>query len=139
MFAVNPRQVARYRERHAMSGANSDAGHAHALADMVRTDGHQLHPRCDDSALVEGIQLVARAHQTSNPESPFAAAAGHGPAAAMIWRVLSARVTPAAQAAAVELAPVHRRTARPRSWHLGITHWALADHMVPPAGFEPAT
>jgi transposase len=63
VFAVNPRQVARYRERHSMSGAKSDAGDAHALADMVRTDSHQLRPVAGDSALVEGIQVAARAHQ----------------------------------------------------------------------------
>jgi hypothetical protein len=64
VFAVNPRQVARYRERHATSGAKSDAGDAHALADMVRTDAHQLRPIAGDSPLVEGIKVVARAHQT---------------------------------------------------------------------------
>ncbi len=64
VFAVNPRQVARYRERHAMSGAKSDAGDAHVLADMVRTDAHQLRPVAGDSARAEGIKLLARAHQT---------------------------------------------------------------------------
>ena len=64
VFAVNPRQVARYRERHGTSGAKSDAGDAHALADMVRTDAHQLRPIAGDSPLVEGIKVVARAHQT---------------------------------------------------------------------------
>lgn len=64
VFAVNPRQVARFRERHAMAGAKSDAGDAHALADMVRTDSHQLRPVAGDSALVESIKLIARAHQT---------------------------------------------------------------------------
>lgn len=64
VFAVNPRQVARYRERHGTSGAKSDAGDAHALADMVRTDAHQLRPIAGDTAAVEGIKLVARAHQT---------------------------------------------------------------------------
>jgi transposase len=64
VFAVNPRQVARYRERHGTSGAKSDAGDAHALADMVRTDAHQLRPVAGDSPLVEGIKVVARAHQT---------------------------------------------------------------------------
>ena len=44
VYAVNPMQVARYRERRSTSGAKSDAGDAHALADMVRTDGHQLRP-----------------------------------------------------------------------------------------------
>ena len=42
VFAVNPLSVARYRERHSVSGAKSDAADAHTLADMVRTDSHQL-------------------------------------------------------------------------------------------------
>jgi transposase len=32
VFAINPMQVARYRERHSTSGAKSDAGDAHVLA-----------------------------------------------------------------------------------------------------------
>jgi hypothetical protein len=64
VFAVNPMQVARYRERHTTSGAKSDAGDAHALADMVRTDAHQLRPVAGDTSLVEGIKVVARAHQS---------------------------------------------------------------------------
>jgi transposase len=63
VYAINPRQVARYRERHHTSGAKSDAGDAHVLADMVRTDAHQLRAVAGDSALVEGVKLVARAHQ----------------------------------------------------------------------------
>jgi transposase len=42
VFAVNPLSVARYRERHSVSGAKSDAADAHTLADMVRTDSHRL-------------------------------------------------------------------------------------------------
>jgi len=64
VFAVNPMQVARYRERHTTSGAKSDAGDAHALADMVRTDAHQLRPVAGDTSLGEGIKVVARAHQS---------------------------------------------------------------------------
>ena len=64
VFAVNPKQVARYRERGCTSGAKSDAGDAHVLADMVRTDAHQLRPVAGDTALVEGIKVVARAHQS---------------------------------------------------------------------------
>lgn len=64
VFAINPMQVARYRERRTTSGAKSDAGDAHALADMVRTDAHQLRPVAGDSDLSEGIKMVARAHQT---------------------------------------------------------------------------
>src|SRR4051795_4253211 len=63
VFAINPRQVARARERHGTSGAKSDAGDAHTLADLVRTDAHQLRPIAGDSPLVEGIKVIARAHQ----------------------------------------------------------------------------
>ena len=44
VFGVNPLQVARYWERHGVPGAKSDTGDAHVLADMVRTDAHQLRP-----------------------------------------------------------------------------------------------
>jgi transposase len=64
VYAINPLQVARYRERHAVSGAKSDAGDAHTLADMVRTDRHQLRPVAGDSARAEAVKVVARAHQT---------------------------------------------------------------------------
>jgi transposase/transposase IS116/IS110/IS902 family protein len=63
VFAINPRQVARYRERHGTSGAKSDAADAHTLADMVRTDAHQLLPVAGDSALAEGVKVLTRAHQ----------------------------------------------------------------------------
>jgi transposase len=62
--AINPLQVARYRERHSVSGAKSDAADAHTLADMVRTDRHQLRPVAGDSDLAEAIKVVARAHKT---------------------------------------------------------------------------
>jgi len=42
VYPVNPRQVARFRERPSNAGRKSDARDAHTLADMVRTDGHQL-------------------------------------------------------------------------------------------------
>src|SRR5215217_2176238 len=38
VFAINPLQVARYRERHSPSGAKSDAADAHLLAEIVRLD-----------------------------------------------------------------------------------------------------
>ena len=49
VFAINPLQVARYRERHTVSGAKSDTADAHTLADMVRTDAHQLRPVAGDT------------------------------------------------------------------------------------------
>jgi transposase len=64
VFAVNPLQAARFRERHGVSGAKSDAGDAHVLADMVRTDSHQLRPVAGDSAEAEGIKVLARTHKT---------------------------------------------------------------------------
>ena len=56
--------MARYRERHGVSGAKSDAGDAHVLADMVRTDRHQLRPVAGDSEQAEAVKVVARAHKT---------------------------------------------------------------------------
>ncbi|WP_433347549.1 IS110 family transposase [Microtetraspora malaysiensis] len=64
VFAVNPLQAARYRERLGTSGAKSDAADAHMLADMVRTDSHQLRPIAGDSAQAEAIKVVARTHKT---------------------------------------------------------------------------
>jgi transposase len=64
VLAVNPLQAARFRERHGVSGAKSDAGDAHALADMVRTDSHQLRPAAGDSPEAEGIKVLARTHKT---------------------------------------------------------------------------
>ena len=63
VFAVNPLAVSRYRDRHATSGAKSDAGDAHVLADLVRTDRHQHRPIAGDSAEVLGVRVLARAHQ----------------------------------------------------------------------------
>ncbi|MED7828967.1 IS110 family transposase, partial [Streptomyces chiangmaiensis] len=49
VYAINPRQVARFKERYGTSGAKSDKGDAHALADMVRIDRDQLRPVAGDS------------------------------------------------------------------------------------------
>jgi transposase len=64
VYAVNPLQASRYRERHGVSGAKSDGGDAHMLTDMVRTDSHQLRPVAGDSADAEGIKVLARTHKT---------------------------------------------------------------------------
>jgi transposase len=63
VHAVNPLSVARYRERHSTSGAKSDPGDAHVLADLARTDSHNHRPVAGDSELVEAIKVLARAHQ----------------------------------------------------------------------------
>ncbi len=64
VYAINPRQVARFKERYASSGAKSDKGDAHALADMVRIDRDQLRPMAGDSDAAQAVKVVARAHQT---------------------------------------------------------------------------
>jgi transposase len=63
LFAVNPLAVARYRDRHQVSGAKSDAGDAKLLADLVRTDRHNHRPIAGDSPAVEAIKVLARGHQ----------------------------------------------------------------------------
>ena len=64
VYGVNPLQASRYRGRHGVSGAKSDRGDAHMLADMVRTDSHQLRPAAGDSPQAEGIKVLARTHKT---------------------------------------------------------------------------
>jgi transposase len=64
VYPVNPLQASRYRERHGVSGAKSDAGDAHMLADMVRTDSHQLRSAAGDSPEAAGIKVLARTHKT---------------------------------------------------------------------------
>jgi transposase len=63
VFAVNPLAVSRYRERHSVSGAKSDPGDAHVLADLVRTDRHQHRPIAGDSPEAAAVKVLARAHQ----------------------------------------------------------------------------
>ncbi|MCK9904703.1 transposase [Parafrankia colletiae] len=64
VFAINPLQTSHYRARHTVSGAKSDVGDAHVLADMVRTDAHQLRPVAGDTATVEAVKVVTRTHKT---------------------------------------------------------------------------
>jgi hypothetical protein len=64
VFAVNPLQASRFRERHGTSGAKSDAADAHNLADIVRTDSHQLRRVAAGSDLSEVVRMVARTHKT---------------------------------------------------------------------------
>jgi transposase len=63
VFAVNPLAVARYRDRHHVSGAKSDASDAKLLADLVRTDRHNHRRIAGDSSQAEAIKVLARAHQ----------------------------------------------------------------------------
>jgi transposase len=64
VYAVNPLQASRYRERHSVSGAKSDRGDAHMLTGMVRTDSHQLRVVAGDSPGASAVKAVARTHKT---------------------------------------------------------------------------
>jgi len=63
VYAVNPLQVARYRERHGTSGAKSDPGDAHVLAELVRLDRAHHRPLAPDSGVAEQVKVLARTHQ----------------------------------------------------------------------------
>ncbi len=58
-----PLSVARYRDRHNVAGAKSDAGDAKVFADLVRTDRHNHRPIAGDSPAAEAIKVLARGHQ----------------------------------------------------------------------------
>jgi transposase len=64
VFAINPMSTARYRQRHGTSGAKSDPGDAHVLAEIVRLDREHHRPVAADSTASEAMKLVARSHQT---------------------------------------------------------------------------
>jgi transposase len=59
--AINPLQAARYRQRYSTSGAKSDRGDAHVLAELVRLDRAAHRPIAGDSQLAQAVKVVARA------------------------------------------------------------------------------
>jgi transposase len=63
VYAINPKAVDRYRDRHTVSGAKSDPGDALVLAQLLRTDRAQHRPLPDDSELGQAVSVLARAHQ----------------------------------------------------------------------------
>ena len=64
VYAINPKAASLYRGRHTLSGAKSDAGDAKMLAELVRTDRNNHRQVAGDSSMVEGVKVLARAHQT---------------------------------------------------------------------------
>jgi hypothetical protein len=63
VYAVNPMVASRYRDRHSIAGAKSDAGDARMLADLVRTDRHLFRSMAGDSDEVVAIKVLARSHK----------------------------------------------------------------------------
>ncbi len=64
VYAINPLQSARARQGRDVSGAKSDAGDAHVLADLVRTQSHQLRTVAGDSEQAGATKVLARMHQS---------------------------------------------------------------------------
>jgi hypothetical protein len=64
VYAINPLQSARARQGQDVSGAKSDAGDAHVLADLVRTQSHQLRTVAGDSEQAGAVKVLTRMHQT---------------------------------------------------------------------------
>jgi hypothetical protein len=62
VYPINPLTAARYRDRHSLAGNKSDRRDAVMLANVVRTDRHQLRPLRGDSELALEIRARARAH-----------------------------------------------------------------------------
>jgi len=63
VFAVNPLQASKYRERHGTSGSKSDPGDAHVLAELVRLDRAHHRPVAGDSNTAEHVKVLTRTHQ----------------------------------------------------------------------------
>jgi transposase len=63
VFAINPKAVDRYRDRHRLGGGKSDAADARVLADLVRTDRHLHRPVAADSDSAEALKVLSRAHK----------------------------------------------------------------------------
>jgi hypothetical protein len=63
VYPINPRTVARYRERHGQSGKKSHPGDAFVLADILRHDRHQHRPLPAISEQGRAIKALARQHQ----------------------------------------------------------------------------
>lgn len=63
VYALNPAQAARYRERLSTSGAKSDPGDAHVLAEIVRKDREHHRIAAGDSDTAQVIKTLARSHQ----------------------------------------------------------------------------
>ncbi|MCD2158350.1 IS110 family transposase, partial [Rhodococcus cerastii] len=63
VYPINPRAVARYRERHGQAGGKSDPGDAAILANILRTDrdAHRTLPSTTEDA--RAVKALAREHQ----------------------------------------------------------------------------
>jgi len=64
VFAINPKQLARFRDRHTMSGAKDDRRDAFVLADSVRTDQPSFRRLHLDEPQLLLLRELSRAEET---------------------------------------------------------------------------
>jgi transposase len=64
VFAINPKQLARFRDRHTMSGAKDDRRDAFVLADSVRTDQPSFHRAQLDQPQLLLLRELSRVEET---------------------------------------------------------------------------
>jgi transposase len=136
VFAVNPKQLDRFRDRHTVAGAKDDRRDAWVLADSLRTDAAAFQPVHQEDAIVVQLRELSRAEEDLDAEfrrlanqlrsqvhrlAPDLLALCPGADEAWFWALLTAAPTPAAQ---------HRLT-RARVDHLLRAHhirrWRAAD------------
>jgi hypothetical protein len=78
VYAINPMSVARYRERHSTSGAKSDAGDAHVLAEIVRLDHAHHRPIAGDIPATGVSQTITKQdHEKCETRGGYVVVAGH--------------------------------------------------------------
>ncbi|WP_454199591.1 IS110 family transposase [Nocardia sp. Marseille-Q1738] len=63
VYAINPLSASRYRARHQVAGAKSDAADAVLLANILRTDADAHRRLPADTELAQAIRVLARAQQ----------------------------------------------------------------------------
>ena len=72
VYAIPPRAVDRYRDRHRQSGAKTDERDAQVLSDILCVDREYHRPIPSDTPLAQEIQLTSRQRQKLVAERPLA-------------------------------------------------------------------
>lgn len=68
VYALNPKQLDRFRDRHTMAGAKDDRLDAYVLADALRTDRHRFRRVDVEHPLVIQIRELSRANEDLRDE-----------------------------------------------------------------------
>lgn len=66
VFAINPKQLDRFRDRYSPAGAKDDVRDAYVLADSLRTDQHCFQPLQPDQPTIVRLRELSRAESEFN-------------------------------------------------------------------------